>query len=163
MISQKLLAELNDQIKHELFSAHYYLSMAAFCADQNFSGFSNFFLVQSSEEKEHALKFFNFILDLGEKPEIYGLEQPKNEFSSLEEILHLGLEHEKFVTQRIHEILELALEEKHHPTVSFLQWFVDEQVEEEASMEKILEEIRLVGEKGTGLFLLDRELSRRKS
>ncbi len=161
MLSDKLQSELNEQIKYEFFSANYYLAMAAYCATEGFDGFANFFIVQAEEERFHALKFFNFINEMGGRAIMKAMEEPRNEYSSLEEIFTLALNHEKFVTGRIYTLMDLAMEEKEHATISFLKWFVDEQVEEEASMSDLLNKVKLIGEKGEGLFLLDKELSQR--
>ncbi len=161
MLSEKLVKELNDQIKYEQFSANYYLAMAAYCAAQDFNGFANFFMVQAQEEQFHAMKFFNFINEVGGRVLISALDEPKNEYTSLEEIFTLALEHEKFVTRRIYTLMDLAVEEKEHATVSFLNWFIDEQVEEEAGMSDILTKVRRLGEKGEGIYRLDNEMAQR--
>ncbi len=162
MLSEKLLNELNEQIKYELFSANYYLSMAAYCATENFNGVSNFFMVQAEEENFHAMKFFNFILEMGGKVTMTGLDAPRTEFQSLEEIYTLALEHEQFVTKRIYTLMDIATAEKEYATINFLKWFVDEQVEEEATMNDILARVKLLGDKGQGIYHLDRELAARK-
>ncbi len=162
MPSKKLINKLNEQIKHEFFSAHYYLAMAAFCTEKSLDGFANFFIAQAEEERFHAMKFFDFLTEIGETPVITGFDDPKRDFSSLEEVFQLSLEHEKLVTSLINDILEIAQEEKHHPTVSFLQWFVDEQVEEEDTMSQILDKIKMVGENSPGTLFLDGELGKRK-
>ncbi len=161
MISEKLLHEMNEQIKYEFFSAQYYLAMAAYCAAEDFNGFANFFVVQAEEERFHAMKFFNFIHERGGRSVMRALEEPKNEYSSLEELFVLALEHERFVTRRIYGLMDLAVEEKEHSTISFLNWFVDEQVEEEASMSETLSKIKRLGETGQGIYLLDQELAQR--
>ena len=130
MLSEKLLKELNEQIKYEQFSANYYLAMAAYCAAEEFNGFANFFIVQAQEEQFHAMKFFHFINELGGRAVISALDEPKRDYQSLEEVFALTLEHEKFVTKRIYTLMDLATEEREHATISFLKWFIDEQVEE---------------------------------
>lgn len=161
MFSEKLLDELNEQIKFELFSANYYLAMAAYCAAEGLAGFANFFEVQAEEERFHAMKFFHFINEMGERAQIRGLDEPKNEYGSLEEIFTLALDHEKFVTKRIYFLMDMASEEKEHATISFLTWFIDEQVEEEASMSDLLHKVKLLGGAGQGIFMLDKELAQR--
>jgi ferritin len=161
VLSDKLLHELNEQIKYEFFSANYYLAMAAHCAAEDFNGFANFFIVQAEEERFHAMKFFNFINEKGGRAVIRALDEPKNQFSSLEEIFALSLKHEQFVTNRIYGLMDLAVAEKEHSTISFLNWFIDEQVEEEASMSEILSKVKRLGETGQGIYLLDQELSQR--
>lgn len=161
MLSDKLQGELNEQIKYEFFSANYYLAMAAYCAAEGFNGFANFFIVQAEEERFHAMKFFNFINEMDGRALMKAMEEPKNEYSSLEEIFTLAFKHEKFVTGRIYSLMDLAIEEKEHATISFLRWFVDEQVEEEASMSDLLNKVKRLGEKGEGIYMLDKELSQR--
>lgn len=161
MLPEKLLTKLNEQITHEFYSAHYYLAMAAYFKKEDLDGFANFFLVQAEEERFHAMKFFNFINDQGEEAVITGFKDPRRDFKSAEEIFELALEHEKLVSSLINDLMALAQEEKHYPSISFLQWFVDEQVEEEASMSKLLSQVKRVGEKGHGILMLDRELASR--
>lgn len=161
MLPQELLEELNVQIKHEFASANYYLAMAAYFAEMGLDGFTNFFIVQAEEERFHAMKFFQFINDLGGRVQITGFEDPKNDFSSVTEVFQLALEHEQFVSRRIHGLVDLAKGENHHPTISFLQWFVDEQVEEEATMQGILDKLKIAGESGPGLLHLDSALASR--
>ena len=161
MISDNLVKELNEQIMHEFFSANYYLAMAAYCAANDFNGFAHFFIVQAEEERFHAMKLFSYINDRGGRALISGFEEPKNDFNSLEEVFSSALAHEKFVTKRIYKLVDLASEEKEHATISFLNWFVDEQIEEEASMSEVLSKIKILGEKGQGIYMLDKELSQR--
>jgi len=161
MLSKKMIDKINDQIKNELYSGHYYLSMAAYCASIDLDGFSNFFVVQEQEERSHAMKFFHYLVEQGADVKIYGLDQPKTEFKSLEEVFELAYAHEQHVTKLITELMDLAIEDKDYATQSLLQWYIDEQVEEEASMQSILKKIQLVGEKGHGIFMIDRELGQR--
>lgn len=161
MLSQKLLTKLNEQITHEFYSAHYYLAMAAYFMKEDLDGFANFFIVQAEEERYHAMKFFNFINDQGEGAVITGFKDPRRDFESAEEIFTLALEHEKLVSSLINELMTMAREENHYPAISFLQWFIDEQVEEEAGMSKLLSKVKRVGEKGHGILMLDKELASR--
>jgi len=161
MLSEKLLNKLNEQITHEFYSAHYYLAMAAYFKKEDLDGFANFFVVQAEEERFHAMKFFNFIFDQGEEAVITGFKDPKRDFKSVEEIFALALEHEKLVSSLINELMGTAQTEKHYPSISFLQWFIDEQVEEEAGMSKLLSMVKRVGEKGHGILMLDKELAAR--
>jgi ferritin len=161
MLSEKLLTKLNEQITHEFYSAHYYLAMAAYFMKEDLDGFANFFIVQAEEERFHAMKFFNFINDQGEEAIVTGFKDPKRDFKSAEDIFSLALEHEKLVSSLINDLMILAQEEKHYPSISFLQWFIDEQVEEEAGMAKLLSKIKRVGDKGHGILMLDKELAAR--
>ncbi len=161
MLSEKLLSKLNEQITHEFYSAHYYLAMAAYFKKEDLDGFANFFIVQAKEERFHAMRFFEFINDQGKEAVITGFKNPKRDFQSAEEIFSLALEHEKLVSSLINDLMNLAQEENHYPSIGFLQWFIDEQVEEEASMSKLLSQVKRVGEKGHGILMIDRELAGR--
>ena len=161
MLSEKLTDKLNEQIKNELYSGHLYLSMAAYCASIDLDGFTNFFVVQEQEERFHAMKFFHYIIEQDKDVKIYGLDQPQIEFKSLENVIDAAWKHEQKVTKLLYEIMEIAIAEKDYATQNFLKWFIDEQVEEEAGMLNLLKKIRLVGEKGHGIYMLDKELMTR--
>ncbi|NLJ73772.1 MAG: ferritin [Firmicutes bacterium] len=161
MLSEKLLKALNDQITHEFASANLYLSMAAYCAAQGYEGFSSFFIMQAEEERFHAMKFFHFVNELGGQVVISGYPDPQQEFASVKDTFEKALAHEKFVTKLINDLLDLAESEKHRPTISFLQWFVDEQVEEEDSFNTIIDKFNIIGDTGPGVYMLDKELGQR--
>jgi len=152
---------LNEQIRYEQYSAHYYLAMAAYFSSENLSGFENFFLVQADGERFHAMKFYNYINEVGGRVEIKGLEDLKNDFESIQEVFELALKHEQFVTSRINKLMDIANEEKDYATISFLKWFIDEQIEEENTMGTILNKLKRIGENGAGIMMLDRELAQR--
>lgn len=162
MLSDQLLAKLNEQITHEFYSAHYYLSMAAYFKKEDLDGFANFFIVQAEEERFHAMKIFEFISNQGAKLVVTGFKDPKRDFMSVEEVFSLTLEHERLVTSSINELMTLAQTEKHYPSIAFLQWFINEQVEEEAGMCKMLSKIKRIGGDGHGILMLDQELMARK-
>lgn len=162
MLSKKMIDQLNEQIKHELYSGHLYLSMAAYCASIDLDGSANFFIVQEQEERFHAMKFFHYVNEQGGDVKIYALDQPKMDFKSLQEVFDLAWKHEQSVTQRIYKLMDLAIQEKDYATQSLLQWFINEQVEEEATMLGILKQIQLVGESGQGVLMLDREMAQRQ-
>ena len=161
MLSKKMLKELNIQIMYEMFSAYYYLSMAAYLDDLNLAGFANFFKIQYKEEVDHAMKFYNYIYEQGGNVKLQAIDQPKTEFKSPEEIFKLSWEHEQFVTSRIYILMDLAKKEKDYSSESFLKWFVDEQVEEESNMKGLLDKVKLVGKNGNGLLMIDMELTKR--
>lgn len=161
MISEKILTEFNEQFKHEFFSANYYLAMASYCKEQELEGSANFFIVQAEEERFHAMKFFNFINDLGGRVFIPGFDEPQNNFNSLEEVFAAALKHEEFVTDRINHLMDIAVNEKNYACVSFLNWFVDEQVEELTTMSGLLNKIKRIGENNHGIYMLDTELASR--
>ncbi len=162
MMSEKLLSALNEQINHEFEAANLYLSMAAYCAKEGFAGCSNFFVAQAAEERFHGMKILHFVNELGKKAVIAGLPGPQQDFGSVKGAFEAALKHEMKVTDLINRILDLAHGEKHYATISFLQWFVDEQVEEEGSFHEILDKFEIIGESRSGLYLLDKELGARK-
>jgi ferritin len=161
MISKKLQEAFNIQINKELFSEYLYLSMAAYCYEQELDGFANFFMVQTQEEHFHAMKMFNFLTDRGGRVLLKPIEGPETEFNSITDVFEKTLTHEQFVTKSINELMDLSLKENDHAAASFLKWFVDEQVEEEASVNKILGKLKLIKGEGQGLLMLDSELAAR--
>ncbi|HPR18063.1 MAG TPA: ferritin [Candidatus Cloacimonadota bacterium] len=161
MLPKKIEEAINVQINKELFSEYLYLSMATWFAAKGLNGFENFFLVQVQEERFHAMKFYNFVKSRGGKVLLAKIDAPQTEFNSIEEIFQLALEHEVFITNSINELMNLASEEKDHATKSLLNWYVDEQVEEEATMQGVLDKLRLIGGKGQGMLMLDNELAQR--
>ncbi len=161
MISKKIENALNDQLNKEMYSSYLYLSMAAYFENRNLNGMANWMKIQSQEEYVHAMKFYNFILRLGGKVKLGKIDAPQTDWKSPKDAFDNSLEHEQFISKSIHQLLDLAIEESHHPTKSFLQWFVDEQVEEEDSVQQIVENFNLIGKDKSGLFMLDRELGSR--
>lgn len=160
MIKERVLNALNDQINAEQYSALLYLSMSAWFEDKGLPGFANWMYVQYQEELTHADKIFKFVVERNGKVELKAIEQVPVEFDNIVAIVEKTLAHEQHVTELINNIVDISTEERDHATQSFLQWFVDEQVEEEANVTEILDSLRLIeGEaKGNGLFMLDREL-----
>lgn len=159
MLSQKLLDALNEQFNYELESANIYLAMAGYTETLGLGGFTNWFMAQYEEELFHAKKMMKFINDKNGRIEVKATAAPKNNFSSLLEAFEETLKHEEEVTKRFYNIMDIALEEKEHATKSFLQWFIDEQVEEEATVGDMINKIKLV--KDSGLYLLDQEAAKR--
>lgn len=129
MLSDKLLAKLNDQMNYEFYSSQVYLAMAAYCSSESFDGFANFFIVQSEEEKFHGMKIYHFINALGKRAIVSGMDHPQNEYGSLLDAFEHSYEHEQTVTKRIYELSDIAWDEREHATINFLKWFIDEQVE----------------------------------
>lgn len=161
MISLKVQNAMNEQIKNELFSAYLYLSMASFFEEKNLPGFAHWMRVQAQEEQEHALKFFDFIHDRGGKITLLPIEQPKAEWKSALDAFNDAYEHEQLVTGMINKIYETALEQKDYPSQIMLQWFIDEQVEEEKNASDIVEQLKRIEERGTAILMLDHELGKR--
>ncbi|KAB2953633.1 ferritin [Heliorestis acidaminivorans] len=161
MFSEKLQEQLNEQIKYELFSSQLYLAMAAYCADQDLDGFTNFFKVQAEEEKFHAMKFFDFINEMGGRVVITGFENPEIHYASVLDVFEKSLAHEKHVTKRIYSLMDLAMDEREHATISFLRWFIDEQVEEEAMFQGVIKKLKMIGQDVNAMYLLDNEMAQR--
>ncbi len=152
---------LSGQIKHEFYSSYLYLSMAGSFEVANFPGFAHWMRQQSEEEREHATKLFDFLLDRGEHVQLQSIDQPPYAFRSPLDAFEQALEHEKEITSRIHKLYELSVQEKDYPAEVFLSWFVKEQVEEEKAATEIVERLRMAGEDSAALLLLDKELGER--
>ena len=161
MLSKHLNEELNNQIMYEFFSAHLYLAMAAKFESLDFVGASNYMKVQAEEEKSHAMKIFDFIAKKGGDIEILGFETPVVKGNDILEIFEETLEHEQWVTKRINLLMDIAQEERDYSAISFLNWFIDEQVEEESNADAIIKKLRLIGDNGNGLYQMDKELATR--
>ena len=161
MLSEKMMDALNGQINKEIYSAYLYLSMSAYSTFIGLKGFANWFMVQYQEEMTHAMKIYDYINDQGGQVKLLVIEQPPTEFGSPLEMFEKTLEHEKFVTKRINDLVDLAIKEKDHASNIFLQWFVTEQIEEEANDNEIISKLKLVGKEGNGLFMIDKELAAR--
>ena len=161
MLSDKLEQALNEQINAELASAYIYYSMSAYCIANDLNGMGSWFKIQAQEELTHAAKFFDYVNDRGGRVKLTGVKAPEVEWKSAQAVFEATLEHERYITGRISSLVKLTREEGDHATENFLQWFVAEQVEEEASGAEILGHLTLIGDKGHGLFMLDRELGQR--
>jgi len=152
---------LNLQIAKEQYAAQLYLSMSAWFYERDLDGIANYFRIQSKEELMHAEKFFDFLNDLGGKIVLQSVEQPPHDFTDAQSIFEKALEHEKLVTQSIFAIVKAANEIGDYSTASFLQWFVNEQVEEEATASQLITKIKLVKDNPSALYLFDQELAQR--
>ncbi len=162
MISEKMAAKINEQIKNELYSGHLYLAMAAYCSSVDWEGFANFFIIQEQEERSHAMKFYHYLVEQNQDVKIFGLDQPGTEYKSLEDVIDKAWKHEQHVTSLLKNIMDLAVEEKDYATQALLHWYISEQVEEEDNMLGILKKLKKFGDKGPGVMMLDRELAQRK-
>lgn len=161
MISQKMEVAFNEQINKEFYSEYFYLAMAAWFDKENLAGFANFFKVQVEEERFHAMKMYGFLNERGGRMILDEIAKPPSEFESALKIFELAYKHEQFVTKSINELMDVAIDEKDHASKSFLNWFIDEQVEEEASMEAIVAKIKMLGGNGHGMLMIDNELASR--
>lgn len=162
MLSKKMEEALNEQVNAEMYSAYLYLSMNAFFEDQNLGGFANWMYIQAQEEMTHAMKIYRYINDRGGRVTLKAIEAPKKDWDSPVQVMEEVYEHEQKVTSLIHNLVNLAREEKDHGTDNMLQWFVAEQVEEETNADEILQQLKLIGGKGQGILMLDRELQQRQ-
>ncbi len=161
MINKKIEQELNNQINAEIYSSYLYLSMSAYAETQNLSGFASWLKAQAQEEVTHAMKIFDHVVERGGRVVLGKIDGPKTDWEDMVEVFEDVYEHEQKVTAMIHRLVDMAIEQKDHATFNFLQWFVEEQVEEEDSSSKVLEKLKMVQGKGAGIFMLDRELSKR--
>lgn len=163
MIKKSVEGAINKQIMNELYSAYLYLSMAAYCESINLGGFANWMRMQYEEERGHALRLFDFLLDRDGKVALQAIEQPPTEFDSPRKLFEEVLNHEKEVTKMINDLYELALKENDYPTQVEMQWFITEQVEEEKTAADILHQVKMAGSDNTALMMVDRELASRSS
>lgn len=162
MISEKMQKAISDQITAEFYSSYLYLAMSAWCETQNLKGFARWMRMQAEEEREHAFKLFDYLLDRGGSIRLEALDAPPGDFSSIQDVFEKTLAHEKGVTAGIHKLNELAVQEKDYATTAHLQWFITEQVEEEASAEEILNQIKMVEGRPGSLFYIDRHVSKKE-
>lgn len=162
MLSDKMQAAMNKQINAELHSAYIYLSMSAYFEDQNLPGMAHWMRMQWGEELVHAQKFFDFINERRGRVLLEAIDAVPTEWSSPLAAFENAFEHERKISAMIDDLVNLALDERDHAANSFLQWFVDEQVEEEASADAIVQQLKLIGNSGDGLYLVDRELGQRQ-
>lgn len=163
MLSSAMEKALNNQINKELYSAYYYYAMAAYLDDEGLEGMANFMKAQALEETEHAQKFYDYVCERGGRVTLEAIDKPPVDYESPRKIFELSLEHEQFVTSLINNLVELALKENDFATKTFLDWFVTEQVEEEASMDTIVNKFKILGDSGHGLLMLDSQLGERMS
>lgn len=162
-MNEKIFKALNDQIRHELYSSHLYLSIASYFENIPLEGFSKWFRKQAEEEHQHAMKIYDYILDRNLHVNMQAIEKPQVEFASIEECFVLALEHEKKVTHWIHHIYELAVAERDHGTHVFMQWFITEQVEEEKNAMDNLDWIRFAGDDRSAILVLDQNFLKKVS
>ncbi|WP_438446212.1 ferritin [Gorillibacterium sp. sgz5001074] len=161
MLSDNLLKELNEQMNFEFYSSHVYLAMAAYCSSESLDGFANFFIVQAEEERFHAMKIYRYINTVGKRAVIAGMEQLHNDYESVLDCYKKGLKHEKEVTKRFYKLMDIAMEEREHATINFLKWFIDEQVEEEANFDNIIQKLKRIEKDSNAFYMLESEMAQR--
>lgn len=162
MLKKAVQDAINDQIGNEVYSAFLYLSMSGYFESVNLPGFARWMRVQYGEELEHALKFFDFVNDREGRVVLKAIGQPPSDFQSPLDAFQQALEHEREVTGMINQLYALALKENDYPAQVLLQWFISEQVEEEKNASNIVEQLKMIGNNGSALLILDRELGARK-
>ena len=161
MIKENIEKLLNDQINFEIYSAYTYRAMGAYCDSIDLTGFAHWFKIQAKEEEAHVEKFYNYIVERGGRPYFTAMEAPQKEWDSLKATFEDGYKHEQIVTEKINTVMSLAIQENDHATRSFLNWFVDEQVEEEAAFDSISKQIKLISGSGHGIFMMDKDMGTR--
>ena len=161
MITKKMQEALNDQINAEFYSAYLYLSMEAYFQSVNLPGFANWMRAQTQEELMHAMKIYDFVNERGGRVNLKEIAQPPAKWKSPLAVFQAAYKHEQMVTGLINSLVNLAIKEKDHATSTFLQWFVSEQVEEEASADQVVQKLKMTDEAPGGRFLIDRELGQR--
>ena len=161
MLSKAMQDAINQQINAELYSAYLYLSMSAYCAATNRVGSASWMRVQSQEEQSHAMKLFDYVNDRGGRAMLKAVAQPPTEYTSLLDIFQQVLEHEREVTGMISRLYEAAVKENDYPTQIMLQWFITEQVEEERNAAEVIAQLKMIGDQGAAVMMLDRHLGMR--
>jgi ferritin len=161
MIKERVEKALNEQVNAEIYSAYLYLSMSSYFDSVNLPGFAQWMKSQAMEEMVHAMKLYDYVIERGGRMLLGAIEAPPTQWDNPVAAFEATLEHERKVTALINNLVEIALDEKDHATNIFLQWFVSEQVEEEASVDSVLQKLKMIGSQGQGLFMMDRELGSR--
>lgn len=161
MIHKKMEKALNEQINWELYSSYLYFSMAGYFESVNLKGFSSWMRVQAMEELTHVKRFYDFLAARGGRVKMSEIKAPPSEWKNPLAVFEETLKHEQHVTSRINDLVDLSLELRDHATNSFLKWFVDEQVEEEESVDEVLQGLKLNENNPGGLFMIDKELAQR--
>jgi ferritin len=162
MISQRMQDAFNEQMKHEFYSSYLYLSMSAYCETENLPGLAGRMRAQAREEVNHAMKIFDHLVDRGGRVLLQPISQPPADFKSPRDVFDQAHRHEKEVTASINRVYGLAVDEKDFASTVFLDWFVQEQVEEEKTSGLLAEQLGMVGDDRPGLLMLDRELGQRR-
>jgi ferritin len=162
MLTAKVEKAMNDQLAEELQSAYEYLSMSAYAESISFPGFATWLRVQWQEEIDHALRFYTFILDRDGQVDLQPIKKPRSDYKSILDVFESSLKQEKAVSASIHNLYELVERERDYAAQAWLNWFATEQVEEEKMVGQIVDSLKRIGERGDGLFILDKELGSRQ-
>ncbi|MCX8059107.1 MAG: ferritin [Spirochaetes bacterium] len=162
MMTDRIFNELNRQVNEEFYSAYLYLSIVSYFESINLQGFAHWMKAQVQEEIMHAMKFFNYLVERGKKPELLEIKKPETKFESILDAFEKALKHEKYITSRIWELVKISEDEKDYATLDFLKWYVKEQVEEELSVDTILQKLKMISNSNSGLLYLDKEMGKRE-
>lgn len=162
MISEKMIVSISQQIKKEYESAYLYLEIGEFFGSRGLKGFRNWYFIQAREEEDHAMIFYDYLSSNNAKVQFYSIEPEDSKFSDLITPIKQGVNHEKFITSSINKIYELAEHENDYRTKQFLNWFIEEQMEEESSAQELLDKMEMFGETSSGLYQLDKEFAERE-
>lgn len=162
MANKKIEKALNKQFNAELYSAYLYWAMSAWFEQQNLPGFAHWLEMQAFEELQHSHKFYKYVVETDGTPDFDAVAKPPVKWDSPLEAFEEVLKHEKDVTSKVHKLMALAREENDYPTENFLQWFVSEQVEEEANAKQVVERLKMVGDGPQGMFMMDRHMAARQ-
>ena len=160
-MDKKVYELINDQINKELYSAYLYLSIADYYEEEGLDGYANWYMIQAQEERDHALIFRNYLHDNGERVKLLAIDMPDKEFSNFLEPLEAGLEHEKYVTSLINDIYAAAMEVRDYRAMTFLEWFIEEQMEEEDTADDMITKMKLFGGDARSLYELDQQYAGR--
>ncbi len=160
-LKDKMEKAINDQIKAELFSAYLYKSMASWFESEDFPGMANWMNIQSKEEMDHAMKFYDYVVERGGRVVFQAIEAPQSSWKSPLEAFEAALDHEKYISGRIDDLMDMSIEEKDHATRIMLNWFVEEQVEEEDNASRNVSRVRMLQDSKRGMYMLDREFADR--
>ena len=163
MISTEMEKALLTQLNDEFYSAYLYLAVSAYCSHLEFNGAASWFKLQYEEEHVHATRIYNYLVEQGVQVVLGELAKPPSEYGKLLDVFKTSLSHEQSMTSRLNDLSDQALKEKDHATYNLLQWFVNEQVEEEATLSGIISKLKLVKDDGYGLLMIDNELGARKT
>ena len=161
MLSPKMKTAFNEQIQHELYSAYIYLGMAAYFEASSLPGFAHWMRIQVQEELFHASKFFDFVYERDGDVELFAIDKPSVEYESALAAFEGALAHERFISSKIHDLYALAMDEKDFASQPLLHWFIEEQVEEEASAKEIVDQLNMISGSKMGLFMLDKQMAAR--
>lgn len=161
MISEKLQKSLTEQLNREYHSAYLYLGMSAYCSKEGYNGAANWFLIQYQEEVSHGMKMFQYLEDQDAEILLPDIKGVKVDYKSFLDVFEKSLAHERSMTKNLNILSDMAMKDKDHATYNLLQWYVTEQVEEEATVKEIIDHIKLIGDNGYGLYTIDKELSTR--